>query len=224
MHEASPLRKVQFGWRFAPMVFFSSLLLLSSVLHEGLTAQPRFPKGLRVGLVSCILVFFLGGSIAWLTRFPPTRHLLSEVSQDRIASHEAREYRTRHNGAGWVDYYQRGGFEGECSAKGVQCVETAHTPLVREWLIRSPKEVKLILPMFWFPAWLTSVEGAPVSTRPEPTSGLIEIPVRPSNNIKVRIEWQMLWQERVGAIGSLAGLIVLLFLWTLGHRCSRAVA
>ena len=155
-------------------------MLLSSVIREGLKLQPQ--RLVRVGsilTVSILLVVLLGGSITWIIRNPPTEYRLTDISQGWIARHEAKEYRTRYWGAEWIEYQQRGGFEGECALKNIRCTEIEHKPWLLEYSVDNQKPVQLILPLFQFPAWHVTIDGNPVPSRAIPT----RIRLRPNRDL-----------------------------------------
>ncbi len=142
-----PLEFVQFPFRFIYLAGAAGAMACFGAAVS--RSSRRWAAGGALGMSSAAgLALF---AYAWTSYMTP---LNREASHPTV--HDARpEYRPRGSGSAWREYLERGGLDGECRRAGVFCRELENTRTRRTWLIDSRKEVEVVLPLTWFPAWNT---------------------------------------------------------------------
>jgi 6-pyruvoyl-tetrahydropterin synthase-like protein len=200
----TPLRMVQFPHRFIYVTSATGLVAnLFALWDSRRRGQPwprrlvlAFPLALgfaTTGLLSAKMVFIDG----------KPHHL----SVDETALYRGQaEYRLANQRKHWEDYYRAGGLAAECQDKMLACRTIETGSRLQAWTVSGALPAHLRLPLFAFPAWRVTVDGAAVPNAVDPATGLISVDL-PAGVHRVTASWQRLGVERAGLV--ISGLAVL---------------
>ena len=103
-----------------------------------------------------------------------------------------------------------------CAPSGIRCGLRERVADGMQWRVELPGANTLVMPLFDFPMWRLSVDGAPVPHRTDPATGLVQIDLDAGVHT-VRAEWQRSDAERWGLLLSLITL-ALLIAWAFHRR------
>jgi hypothetical protein len=129
------------------------------------------------------------------------------LSVDETAPYRGQpEYRLAGQGEHWEDYYRDGGLAGECREQMLICRTNEAGSRFQVWDVSGAQPAHLRLPLFAFPAWQVTIDGAVVPTASDPATGLIAVDL-PAGPHRVVATWKRLGVERLGLV--ITGLAVL---------------
>jgi non-canonical purine NTP pyrophosphatase (RdgB/HAM1 family) len=86
----------------------------------------------------------------------------------------------------------------------------------RQFVVHTAKPVALAVRLFDYPAWKTTVNGAPATTARSEDTGLLLVPV-PAGSNEVQIHFTRTWDRQFGGIVSLISLLTILGTWLLAE-------
>jgi hypothetical protein len=212
---ATPLHILQRPFRFLPIAAMATLTAAAY-----LWAAAEWPawgaQRLRRAVVAT-----LGGLVASTAALQLGAALLRP---DRVVIEPARlredfgtpEYWPHTRGPDWPDYVRAGGFASECRRLGLTCAASAQDGAFT-WTIQAPSPTTLRLPLFAFPSWRMTRNGAPLATGIDPATGLVSIAL-PAGTSVVQARWHALPAERNGVLLTLAAAVVLAAVQAAGAR------
>jgi hypothetical protein len=116
------------------------------------------------------------------------------------------EYRLAGQGKHWEDYYRAGGLAAECREKMLACRAVEASSRLQTWNVSGAQPARLRLPLFAFPAWQVTVDGAAVPIAVDRATGLISVNL-PAGTHHVAAFWKRLGVERAGLV--ITGLALL---------------
>lgn len=206
----TPLRTVQFPFRFVYVLQLTTVLLLILVCDHAARAGRGWAWWLNGG---AMVVYLLVGAALVL------RMDLQEGEEiDIQALRDAPflgiyEHRPAGLSMAWVDWVRGGGLERECRARNVICEVAVMPDRSRVWTLTNPsvESATVALDQFDFPAWQVLRDGELVEHATTPGTGLISVEVPPGTH-RYETRWQSLPAQRAGMWVSLAGLTWLVML------------
>ncbi len=200
----TPLRMVQFPHRFIYVTSATGLVANLFALWDSQRMGQPWPRKL-------VLVLPLALGFA-TTALLSAKMLLIDgkplhLSVDETAPYRGQaEYRLAGQGEHWEDYYRAGGLAAECREQMVICRASEAGSRLQVWNVSGAQSAHLRLPLFAFPAWQVTIDGAAVPTATDPATGLISIDL-PAGAHRVAATWKRLGVERAGLV--ISGLAVL---------------
>jgi hypothetical protein len=202
----SPLKLVQFPHRFlyvtTAVALVANLVCVWRVSSEGSSRRAMMLVALPL-VASLLMTVGMYGKFAMLDGRP------SGLRGTTVGPYQGRpEYMTRTVGPDWEPYVQAGSLKGECALKGVQCGEVGSVGRTHRWWIDARGPVALRLPIFAFPAWSATLDGAIVATAIDKSTGLVLIDL-PAGRHEVSLTWAGLPSERIGLLLSGVSLALL---------------
>ena len=202
----TPLQMLQVGGRFSLGITLFSLLGCAAVLALAWDAKlvwsARF-AALALG-ISCLAGFTLLGRYAFVDTKP---HAVAEALDDTRAG--APYFLPAHaKPAGFNAYLEAGGLNAECAAAGAECTPQRTAVHDKSWLVETDRPVSLRMPVFYFPGWAMTVDGAPAAVTPDRDTGLIPVSLPPGRSL-VRVYWAHADHERL-AMAISGGTVVLM--------------
>jgi hypothetical protein len=212
----TPLRMVQFPHRFIYVTSATGLVAnLLALWDSQRTGQP-WPRKL-------VLMFPLALGFATTALLDAKMVLIDgkplHLSIDETAPYRGQaEYRLAGQGEHWEDYYRAGGLAAECREQMLACRTIEASSRLQSWTVSGAQPAHLRLPLFAFPAWRVTIDGAAVPTASDPATGLISVDL-PVGAHRVAAAWKRLGVERAGLV--ISGLAVLaLAILALSRRSS----
>ena len=212
----SPLRNVQFPHRF--MTILSPLAAVLLVVALGPRGQGgRLMRAILValGLASLAMGLFVVGKAAL------SDGRVIDTREQRFATYAGLdEYRTGPSRAAGrrVAVYD---WQAACTSLGAACSIGERAGRGMRWTVNTPAPVRLILPIFDFPAWQLRVNGAVSQKQVDQATGLIAVAV-PQGNSRISVSWHPLREERIGLILSLVAALILAAAFALQRWARRA--
>lgn len=194
----TPLRNVQFPFRFMTILIPLVPVLIVSALARG-PAPRALLTALTMASVALALVLVYKASVSdgrivetSEATFPPYRGL--------------EEYRTRQS----LGATQRSlDWHGQCARTGVTCGEAVRGPDRMTFPVTATAPARIVLPVYAFPAWTVSTNGAPSTSQFDAETGLIAVDV-PRGANRVTIAWKMMPAEKLGIAILLAAALLLI--------------
>ena len=114
------------------------------------------------------------------------------LSVDETAPYRGQaEYRLASQGEHWEDYYRAGGLAAECREQMLICRASEAGSRLQVWNVSGAHPAHLRLPLFAFPAWQVTIDGAAVPTASDPATGLISVDL-PAGAHRVAATWKRL--------------------------------
>lgn len=206
------MQKIQFPYRFIFLACLLGNISFAVFVSEG--AWTRWGKIMRA--VALLLVAAQVGQAA-VIQFGLHR------SGERLPTREKfvqgnfgqPEYVPAVARPAWKTYAENGKLPGECARLGLQCEAIQHRTHDFTATITAPQAVSVRLPLFAFPAWRVSVDGAQQANRPDADTGLVRVDV-PAGRHVVTLGWARTKAETAGLWISAVALLVLaaLMLWS----------
>jgi hypothetical protein len=200
----TPLRMVLFPHRFIYVTSATGLVANLFALWDSQRMEQPWPRKLvlmfplalgfaTTGLLSAKMVFIDGKPF--------------HLSVDETVPYRGQaEYRLAGQGEQWEDYYRAGGLAAECRELMLACRTIETSSRLQAWSVSGAHPAHLRLPLFAFPAWRVTIDGAAASTASDPATGLISINL-PAGAHRVAATWKRLGVERAGLV--ISGLAVL---------------
>jgi len=202
------LRRLQFPLRFLQIASIASIFAMvwsASCIPEG-------RKRLAWIFLGLFLVGNLGMLLALERQFANEAKPALQVEEPGTKMRGQPEMKPASAGEAWQAYLAQGGFEGECERKALRCERTLDLSHRKQWTVQASTAVdELALPLFYFPGWVFTVNGAPETPRVAPDTGLPLIAVRPGLTT-IEARWQGIVQERIGQGISLVTMILLVLI------------
>jgi uncharacterized membrane protein len=202
----TPLLNIQYPSRFIAVMSAAGLLAnLLCAAHRWESGERRRAALLAVPLLLSVMATAgIYAKMALVDGQPASR-----PDDARQTYPGLREYLPRSAAPGWSTYVAAGGLPHECETVGVVCRETG-VPRAPAWEIVAPQAVRLRLPLFAFPTWSLTIDGAATPVTTDPATGLTAVELSPGRHVVAAI-WQRLPAEYVGmalSVGALALLFV----------------
>lgn len=204
----SPLRKVQFPYRF---VFFAGILAnIALVIRLCEGGWDRRGKLMRTAILGLIAIQFA------LTGYMQI-NLLRNGQQlpDRASFMSGRfgapEYHPAVRGPQWKLYVEQGKLEAECQRLDIRCTSVKQRTHDFEATIFTEKPASVRLPIFAYPAWSLNINGIDSPLGIDQATGLVSVALLPGTH-RVLVAWAPPPAEVIGARLSWCALIVLLVL------------
>lgn len=209
----SPLRNVQFPHRFIGLLVPLGASLATIALARARHSLPKAALTVcAAGSVALALAVVAKAAIYDGKRL--------EISENQFLPYPGLdEYRTAlaertGNQAREFDFAR------ECTAKHVVCQAGARRGRGMDWMIDASRPIALRLPIYCFPAWAVIVNGVSQTSSCDPQLALVSVNLRQGRST-VRVEWQMLPEEKTGLLLSLAALLGLVAM-TVCQRIKRS--
>ena len=200
----TPLRMVQFPHRFIYVTSATGLVAnLFALWDSQRMGQPWLRK--LVLVLPLALGFATTGLLSAKMLLIDGKPL--HLSVDETAPYRGQaEYRLAGQGEHWEDYYRAGGLAAECREQMLICRASEAGSRLQVWNVSGAQPAHLRLPLFAFPAWQVTIDGAAVPTASDPATGLISIDL-PAGAHRVAATWKRLGVEHAGLV--ITGLAVL---------------
>ena len=200
----TPLRMVQFPHRFIYVTSATGLVAnLLALWDSQRMGQPWLRK--LVLVLPLALGFATTGLLSAKMLLIDGKPL--HLSVDETAPYRGQaEYRLAGQGEHWEDYYRAGGLATECREQMLICRASEASSRLQVWNVSGAHPAHLRLPLFAFPAWQLTIDGAAVPTASDPATGLISIDL-PAGAHRVAATWKRLGVEHAGLV--ISGLAVL---------------
>lgn len=216
-----PLQKIQFPYRF---VFIATILgSIALVLHLNEGGWSRWNRLLRVAALA-IIAGYGAQTLLLQWQLHKAGEALPERTQYMQGMFGQPEYLPAVRGPHWKTYVADGGLIGECLRLRIAC-----TPVQNDGThafaatIETPRAVSVRLPMFAYPAWALSVDGAPQALASDPDTGVVVAQLAPGRH-EVALHWMGLAADTTGRSISVIALVAVLLMLMLGqikHRRQR---
>lgn len=197
------LRSVQWPYRFLAVASLVSALALAPLACAAQAQRSR----------AALLLVVLSGltSLAMFAAVIAKQQF--EVGAPRFGPHLL-EGRFGQKGADpvtagprWREYLDRGSLDGYCARASFTCRTLARSSKRHAWEVDAGASGRVVLPLFSFPAWGVTVNGAPVAAGVDTDTGLLAVALQ-SGRSRIDVTWQPLWQERAGAWITLVSMLV----------------
>ena len=216
------LRKVQYAYRFFCIAYLAAVPALALVIYRLPSSAQRLGlKRLSVGTIATLAIATLGLSVAVALKhhFIDGKPLENYVNADRVA--DARAFLPRSAGTHWQQYHKSGGFPARCEQNQATCQEMSLSPEARKWRVTSSHRWIAQLPLFSAPFWDIAVGEIPITSSPDPQTGVISIELLPGVS-DIVATWETPRERKIGAWISLLGVVVFcLLLWRIRYYASR---
>lgn len=216
-----PLQKLQFPYRF---VFPAMLLATMSLCMACIVHFSQHKGRNRVSYccalfaaAQCVVVILLQYNIVGFGKAMPDLRTVLRGDFGQV------EYLTANRGPHWDKYNASGGLVGECARLGVACREIATHSHASVVSISSDRPVSIRLPVFSFPGWRVSIDGAEQGIATDPDTGLLLVTVESGSHI-VATRWGGTPAEPMAMFASLAAAVCLLIVFLLGIFVRRRSA
>lgn len=213
-----PMQTLQFPFRFLPLA--AILAGIAFVLH---LCEGGWRDAARPMRILAVLLALGYAAQSLYVEWDVYRYGKPLPSRDKYMAGRfgQPEYLVAAHGPDWEAYIKNGKLAGECARLQISCDEPApRLTHAYSAVIDTPRAVTLRLPMFAFPAWGLSVDGAPQALRPDPDTGLVLVDLAPGRHA-VGLRWVDLPAERTGRVITLIALIALAALLFLQRRAAR---
>jgi hypothetical protein len=200
----TPLRMVQFPHRFIYVTSATGLVAnLLALWDSQRIGQPWLRK--LVLVLPLALGFATTGLLSAKMLLIDGKPL--HLSVDETAPYRGQaEYRLADQGEHWEDYYRAGGLAAECREQMLICHASETSSRLQVWNVSGAQPAHLRLPLFAFPAWQVTIDGAAAPTASDPATGLISVDL-PAGAHRVAATWKRLGVEHAGLV--VTGLAVL---------------
>ena len=214
----TPLRMVQFPHRFIYVTSATGLVANLFALWDSRRMGQPWPQKL-VLVLPLALGFATTGLLSAKMVLIDGKPL--HLSVDETAPYRGQaEYRLVGQGEHWEDYYRAGGLAAECREQMLACRTIETSSRLQAWTVSGAHPAHLRLPLFAFPAWRVTIDGAAASTASDPATGLISVDL-PAGAHRVAATWKRLGVERAGlVITGLAALALVILAATRGLSVS----
>lgn len=213
-----PMQTLQFPFRFLPLA--AILAGIAFVLHLCEGGWRNAARPMRIVAMLLVLGYAAQSLYVEWDVYRYGKHLPSRDSY-MAGRFGQPEYLLAVRGPHWDDYIKNGKLAGECARLQIRCDEPApHLTHAYAAVIDTPRAVTLRLPMFAFPAWGLSVDGAPQALRADPDTGLVLVDLAPGRHA-VGLHWAGLPAERTGWVITLIALVALAALLLLQRAATR---
>lgn len=204
----SPLRKVQFPYRFVFLAGILANIALAIKLSEGY--WQRCGKLIRTAILGLIAIQFA------LTGYMQLNlHRNGERLPDRASFMSGRfgapEYHPAVRGEHWRSYVEQGKLAGECRKLAIQCTSVRQRSHDFDATISTDKSVFVRLPIFAYPAWSVNIDGVDHPLEIDRPTGLVSVSLTPGTH-RVSITWAPPPAEVTGVRLTWCALVVLLVL------------
>ena len=215
-----PMQKLQFPYRFMFLASILSSIALMIHLNEG--AWARWSKVARGAAV--LLIALQCGQAAIL-------QLKIARDGERMASHDKYfngrfgqpEYLLAVRGPLWIDYANAGALAGDCARLNIECSDVVQRSHAFTATIKTPRPLRLRLPVFAFPAWQATVNDQAKTVYIDKETGVIALDLAPGVH-KVTLQFGRLPAEITGLWMSAGALLILLLLALHARRKFRRQA
>lgn len=185
----APLPMLQFPYRFIFIATAAGVLANLLVLLDGhFNRLNRAIMGLPL-LLCVALTAYTAAKLVLVDG-----HVMNLQPDDRSVYVGAREYDLKTAGNDWQDY-AKGGFQRDCRQGGLVCEQAPPTGDRLQFQIDVPQARFVRLPLFAFPAWQATVDGAPAQTKID--RGLVAVAL-PKGSHAVQLQWRRLPAEIAG--------------------------
>ncbi|MEM8798473.1 MAG: hypothetical protein AAGF15_00190 [Pseudomonadota bacterium] len=200
----TPLRKVQFPFRF--MTLLTPIALILAAYAWVRLAPKREHLGLVIVALPIALHAAMGIAILSKNALMDGTPLASR--EDQLIPYKGLgEYLPPESG--WRDYRDSGGWQGECARQRLSCSPRRRIKSGWELAFTSPTQQPIILPFFAFPALEVAMNGETVPLTKDRQSGLIRLEA-PQGAQSVSISWAGVALERLAPWISLFSFFLLL--------------
>jgi hypothetical protein len=199
------LQMLQYPYRFFQMASIATACSLA--LTTGIIAGDS-RRWLRWShRVAMMLWFALAGCIWMKIYIRDGRPAREDIAGFSKLMWNQKEYLPAHPQKGWQDYLAQGGFSGECQRAEARLTGQRITAHRQSWSIAAARPAVLRLPLFAYPCWRGTEDGAPIAWRTDPASGLVSCNVREGVHT-VEMAWSGWPMEQGGRIVSSLALAV----------------
>ena len=205
----TPLRMVQFPHRFIYVTSATGLVANLLTLWDFPRAAQPWLRKLALAL-PLALGFAATGLLSAKMLFIDGRPHHLSVDKTELYLGQP-EYRLAGQGKHWEDYYRAGGLAAECRNKMLTCHAIEASSQLQAWNVSGAQPAHLRLPLFAFPAWQVTVDGAAVPNAIDPATGLIAIDL-PARTHRIAASWKRLGTERAGLFITALALLALAIL------------
>ncbi|MCP5141068.1 MAG: hypothetical protein H6926_07515 [Chromatiales bacterium] len=207
----TPLRKLQFPFRFAYVLQLTTLLLLFLVCDHAARAGRGWAwwlNGIMLGLY-----LLVGAALVLRMDFHDGQRLDIDALRSQ-PFHGIPEFRPANTTLAWRDWVSAGGLEQECRTHGLTCATDVQADRSKVWTLTNAGSgpVSVALDQFDFPTWRLTRDGEPVAHQRTDGTGLIMVEVPPGTH-RYLATWEALPVQRVGAWVSFGGLIWLVAMY-----------
>ena len=203
------VQAVQWPYRFATVAAACSTLAVALVAN--LSLRQRLPARYAAGAlgVASLSLACWAGLYAHVTL---NGRAFNAPAGLAAGAYGQPEYHTATRGRQWEDYVRGGGLAAHCSEHGARCEAVENGSHQRRWMVTAPRELTVVLPVFAFPAWRVTVDGANVHTSVDPSTGLIALQLPAGQAHEVTLQWARLPEETAGLLTSALALPALVML------------
>ncbi len=207
-----PLQILQYPYCF----FQIASIATACVLVLTLMASSRdMPPWLRMTHRLAIVLWFLLAGGIWLKILlrdgRPVRPDIPAFAQLML---NQREYLPARPQKGWQDYLASGALTGECQRAGARLAEQNVTVHRRSWNIVATRSCAIRLPLFAYPCWCGTQDGAPVEWQKDTASGLVICALTAGAHV-IEMTWSGWPMQKPGRIVSLAAIAALAVITTI---------
>lgn len=218
-----PLQKLQFPYRF---VFIATILAsIALVLHLNEGGWSRWNKLLRIAALA-VMAGYGAQTLLLQWQLHKAGEPLPQRENYMQGVFGQPEYLPAVRGPHWKTYVADGGLIGECLRLGIACTPAQGSATQGfAATIETPRAVQVRLPLFAYPAWQLTVDGAPQALVADPDTGVVLAQLAPGRH-EVALRWVGLAADATGRNITLAALLVLLSLLAAGffqRRSSQGV-
>lgn len=210
-----PLQKLQFPYRFVFVAAILGSIALALHLLDG--GWARWNKLLRVAALA-LVAGYCAQTLLLQWQLFKAGEVLPQREQYMQGMFGQPEYLPAVRGRQWKEYVENGKLIGECQRLAIAC-----TPARNDGThgfaatIETPRAVDVRLPIFAYPAWEVSVDGAHRPLAADPATGMTLVRLAPGKH-EVALHWAGLPADTIGRTVSLAALAVVLLMLAFGRR------
>lgn len=205
------LRLVQWPYRFLTVATVASCLALPVIVGslDGRRGTRAGPWLLWGALAISVLVLVPTQYRLWTEGSRPD---LGPATLERFVGQRGLEPATA--GEKWKETDAKTILQQTCGRANVRCSTILDHAQHRIWEVSLDQPIRMLLPLFAFPAWTVTIDGIPTATNVDQEVGVIALDV-PAGTHRIEVEWTPLSSERIGAALSLLAFAILLgtFVW-----------
>lgn len=205
-----PLQHIQRPYRFLPI---AAAALLVAAFHLWPVASRLARLGLAAAFAAMLASTAMQHSFTLHANpfaIPPER--LRELFY-------VHEYLPTARGPEWRTKAMERGFAADCARQGLACARGIEDGALF-FRIEGAAGGRVRLPLFDFPAWRLTVNGAPQAIARDAPTGVIVVEM-PAGTHRIEARWARLPVERNGALISLVAAALMVLLWFAARRMPR---
>lgn len=203
----TPLQTLQWPYRFVVPAMLSASLGLMIALGTRAFSDSKCIATYGAYCVLAMVLSLNGLLQVGLARegvHPPTART---VMQGQFGQPE---FFTAQRQPGWKGYIADGNWIGECQKAEALCLNEKRRTHIWTSTFESDREVKVRLPLFYFPAWELLVDGVMTAASADTDSGLLQASLLAGKHV-ITVRWKTMESERLGRAISISTLLAMLF-------------